>query len=147
MAARRARPRILKLPGKLAEFVEACWRVRKVDIMIIPGTGILDDFGERPLGMPFDIFKWCLAARIAGARIAFVSIGAGPIGHPLSRWLMTAAARLAHYRSYRDAISRDFMDRRRLRHQPRSGLPRPRLQAAPAGGEPRPRGGRPRQSG
>jgi polysaccharide pyruvyl transferase WcaK-like protein len=60
--------------------------------------------------MPFDLFSWFLAARIAGVRIVMVSIGAGPIVHPLSRWLMVGAARLAHYRSYRDDLSRRFME-------------------------------------
>lgn len=100
----------LRIPGRIYDFTQALGKVRKADIMIIPGTGILDDFGERPWGMPFDIFKWCLAARIVGTKTAFVSIGAGPIGHPASRWLMTAAARLAQYRSYRDTMSKEFMD-------------------------------------
>jgi polysaccharide pyruvyl transferase WcaK-like protein len=101
---------LLKIPGKLADFARAFGHVRKADVMIIPGTGILDDFGERPAGMPYDIFKWCLAARLAGTRIAFVSIGAGPIRNRLSCFLMTSAARLAHYRSYRDFQSRQFME-------------------------------------
>ncbi|MQW96238.1 hypothetical protein EPK84_04980 (plasmid) [Sinorhizobium fredii] len=101
---------LLKVPGKLIDLVETFNKVRKAGTMIIPGTGILDDFGERPFGMPLDIFKWCLAARIAGTRIAFVSIGAGPIHHPLSLWLMISAAKLATYRSYRDHISKKFME-------------------------------------
>jgi len=101
---------LLKIPGKLADFVQTVSRIRKSDVMIFPGTGILDDFGERPAGMPYDIFKWCLAARLVGTRIAFVSIGAGPIRNRLSRFLMTSAARLAHYRSYRDLQSREFME-------------------------------------
>jgi polysaccharide pyruvyl transferase WcaK-like protein len=101
---------LLKIPGKLFDFAQALNVIRTADVMIIPGTGILDDFGERLLGMPFDIFNWCLAARIVGTRLAFVSIGAGPIGRPLNRLLMTAAARLAHYRSYRDTVSKTFMD-------------------------------------
>ncbi|MFD1981395.1 polysaccharide pyruvyl transferase family protein [Mesorhizobium newzealandense] len=101
---------LLKIPGKLADFARAFSHVRKADVMIFPGTGILDDFGERPAGMPYDILKWCLAARLAGTRIAFVSIGAGPIRNRLSRLLMTSAARLAHYRSYRDLQSREFME-------------------------------------
>lgn len=100
---------LLKIPGKLVDFVRAFNHIRKTDVMIFPGTGILDDFGERPGGMPYDIFKWCLAARLAGTRIAFVSIGAGPIRNRLSRFLMVSAARLAHYRSYRDVQSMKFM--------------------------------------
>jgi polysaccharide pyruvyl transferase WcaK-like protein len=108
--ARKLDRLFLKIPGKLADVAQTFRYIRGADLMVIPGTGILDDFGERPYGMPFDIFRWCLAARIVGARIAFVSIGAGPIGHPLSRWLMMSAARLAHYRSYRDNMSREFME-------------------------------------
>ena len=100
----------LKIPGKLADFVRAFRHIRQADVMIFPGTGILDDFGERPAGMPYDILKWCLAARLAGTRVAFVSIGAGPIRNRLSRFLMVSAARLAHYRSYRDPQSRQFME-------------------------------------
>ncbi|HEX5958959.1 MAG TPA: polysaccharide pyruvyl transferase family protein, partial [Hyphomicrobiaceae bacterium] len=94
---------------KLLRRLPAVNAVRGLDALIVPGTGILDDFSERFWGMPAALFGWCLAARLSGVRIAFVSVGAGPIAHPLSRWLMKGAARLAHYRSYRDDHSRDFM--------------------------------------
>jgi polysaccharide pyruvyl transferase WcaK-like protein len=83
--------------------------LRGVDTLIIPGTGILDDFGTGPRGMPYDLFRWCLAARVAGARVRFLSVGAGPICHPMSRWLMKAAVGLADYRSFRDVESKSFM--------------------------------------
>ncbi|UNK40450.1 polysaccharide pyruvyl transferase family protein (plasmid) [Shinella sp. H4-D48] len=76
-----------------------------VDVMVIPGTGILDDFQEAPFGWPFIVYWWCFAARLRGTRIAFVSIGAGPIRGGLSRWFLTSAARMASYRSYRDDFS------------------------------------------
>jgi polysaccharide pyruvyl transferase WcaK-like protein len=44
-----------------------------------------------------------------GVKVIFASIGAGPIRHPLSRCFMKAAARAAHYRSYRDTLSKEFM--------------------------------------
>lgn len=99
----------LRMFGKVRDLVRAFREIRRADVMIVPGTGILDDFGEPPQGMPLDIFIWFLAARISGTKAAFASVGAGPIGHPVSRWLMVSAARLAHYRSYRDATSKDFM--------------------------------------
>jgi polysaccharide pyruvyl transferase WcaK-like protein len=83
--------------------------VRGFNVMIVPGTGLLDDFGERPLGLPFTLFSVCLLARLRGIKICFVSIGAGPITNRWSRWLMKTAAALAHYRSYRDSVSKDFM--------------------------------------
>lgn len=98
-----------KLPARIVDLAHAVRQLRNTDVMIIPGTGILDDFGERPGGMPFDILKWCAAARITGTRSAFVSIGAGPIRNARSRFMMVTAARLAQYRSYRDEESRSFM--------------------------------------
>lgn len=106
---RRLHRTLGKLAGRVWDLASTLGALRGVDLMIVPGTGILDDFGERPYGMPLDLFRWCLAARLLGAKVAMVSIGAGPIRHPLSRRLMKAAAGLAHYRSYRDAQSRDFL--------------------------------------
>ena len=100
---------LLSVPHRLVNLVRAFWHVRRLHVMIIPGTGILDDFATGPFGAPYALFRWCLAARLCGTRIGFVSIGAGPIHHPLSRWFMKSALRMAHYRSYRDRISRDFM--------------------------------------
>jgi polysaccharide pyruvyl transferase WcaK-like protein len=95
---------------KLLQGLHAFARARKFDVIIMPGTGILDDFSDTFLEMPIKLFTWCLAARLWGARIAFVSVGAGPIKHPVSRWLMKAASRMAQYRSYRDTVSKAFMD-------------------------------------
>ena len=84
-------------------------QVRKLDLLIVPGTGILDDYLTGPWGMPYVLFRWCLSAKLSGTEVWFVSIGAGPIHHPLSRWLMKRAATVAQYRSYRDGVSKDFM--------------------------------------
>jgi polysaccharide pyruvyl transferase WcaK-like protein len=100
----------LKAPRQLASFARAIIHAGRVDLLIIPGTGILDDFQEGPLGMPLVLFGWCLAARLRGTKLAFVSIGAGPIQHPISRWLMKSAVSLANYRSYRDIVSKTFLE-------------------------------------
>ena len=98
-----------KIVEKLQDVLSTIRYARKFDLVLIPGTGILSDFGDRPKGMPWNILRWCLVSRLLGAKVAFVCVGAGPIGHPLSRWMMKTAARLAHYRSYRDVLSKDFM--------------------------------------
>jgi polysaccharide pyruvyl transferase WcaK-like protein len=97
-------------PRQLASLIRAIRHARRLDLLIIPGTGILDDFQAGPLGMPLALFGWCLAARVCGARSAFVSVGAGPIHHPISRWLMKSAVAMAQYRSYRDTVSKTFME-------------------------------------
>lgn len=97
--------RLWRIPGRIAILITILQRISGIDVMVIPGTGILDDFQERAFGWPFIIYWWCLAARLRGTRIAFVSIGAGPIRGTLSRWFLKSAARMAQYRSYRDDFS------------------------------------------
>lgn len=101
---------LLQLPRRLLGFISAISLVHGLDLIIVPGTGILDDFNEDPFGWPFAVLRWSLAAKLGGAHMAFVSIGAGPVEHPLSRFFVRTAASLAAYRSYRDQVSYDFMD-------------------------------------
>ena len=84
-------------------------RVRRFSVAIVPGTGILDDLGERPWTTPLSLLRFCLMAKLAGTKVWLVSIGAGPIHHPLSRRFLLWAAQVADYRSYRDTFSRDYM--------------------------------------
>ena len=100
---------LVRLPSRLVDFAHTLYVVRNFDLFLIPGTGILDDFSERWHAMPFDLFKWGVAARLNGRPLALVSAGAGPIRHTISRKLMIFTAGLASYRSYRDKASRDFM--------------------------------------
>jgi polysaccharide pyruvyl transferase WcaK-like protein len=81
-----------------------------LDALLVPGTGILDDFGgEKPTGWPLTLALWFGMARMRGVRTGLVSIGAGPLAHPVSRRLARAVGVLADYRSFRDTGSRDFM--------------------------------------
>jgi polysaccharide pyruvyl transferase WcaK-like protein len=100
---------LFNLPRRLLLLSTALSQFSGIDVLIIPGTGILDDFQESAFGWPLVLFCWCLAARLRKTRIAFVSIGAGPIDGRLSRWLLVSAARMATYRSYRDDTSLRFM--------------------------------------
>lgn len=100
---------LLRLPRALHMWICAVRQVSSCNALIIPGTGILDDFGVRPQGIPLSLLLWCLAARCCGTKVAFVSVGAGPVHNRATRWLMKSAARMASYRSYRDQVSRSFM--------------------------------------
>ncbi len=76
---------------------------RSVDQFLVVGTGALDDMAViHPWNAPYDLFKWCHAAKLGGAKIVFLSVGAGPIENRISRALMLNALRVANYRSYRD---------------------------------------------
>jgi polysaccharide pyruvyl transferase WcaK-like protein len=58
---------------------------------------------------PYDLFVLCAAGRIFRTKVALVSAGASVPSERRTRWLFTAAGRLAFYRSYRDTLSRDAM--------------------------------------
>ncbi len=109
--ARAADKLLLRIPRAVENVVGTLWRARRYDVLVLPGGGMLEDYCDRPTGEPLSLFLWCLGARMAGKRIAFVSVGAGPMRNPVSRKLMTASARMATYRSFRDTGARDFMRR------------------------------------
>lgn len=82
-------------------------QMRGIDLLVIAGSNQLSDYVGGPWGFPYTIYAWSLAARLAGTRVAFLSVGAGPIRSRLSRHLIRTALGWAAYRSYRDIGSRD----------------------------------------
>jgi polysaccharide pyruvyl transferase WcaK-like protein len=100
----------LKALGKgIDTFRIASW-VRRHDIVIVPGMGILEtSLPLRPWQFPYTMFVLCASGRIFGTKVALVSVGSSVISKRLTRWLFTSAARLSFYRSYRDTMSRDAM--------------------------------------
>ncbi len=96
--------------GKLVDvFRTAAW-VRRHDVVIVPGMGVLEaTLPLRPWGFPYSLFLLCASGRLFGTRVALVSVGAAGIADRPTRTLVRWSARLAAYRSYRDAQSRDAM--------------------------------------
>jgi polysaccharide pyruvyl transferase WcaK-like protein len=78
---------------------------------VVVGTGVLDDLGELPWGMPSQILRWVNAARSSRATVHLLAVGAGPMSGDVNRLLMTRAVARADIRSYRDDYSRDYMRR------------------------------------
>jgi polysaccharide pyruvyl transferase WcaK-like protein len=84
--------------------------VARHDAVIVPGMGVLETtVPMRPWKTPYWMFLLCATGRLSRTKVALVSIGANITDHRITRFLITRAARLAHYRSYRDALSRDAM--------------------------------------
>ena len=100
----------LKVLGKVVDaFRTASW-VRRHDVVIVPGMGVLEaSLPLRPFGWPYGLFLLCASGRLFGTRVALVSVGATVISQRLTRWFFNSAARLASYRSYRDIQSRDAL--------------------------------------
>src|SRR5579871_91608 len=99
----------LKTFGRAANWLRAILFFRQFDIVIVPGTSTLCDYGSGPSASPYGLFRWAAAARLCGVKFCFVGTGAGPILHPVSRWMCRSAAAWAHYRSFRDQVSKDFI--------------------------------------
>jgi polysaccharide pyruvyl transferase WcaK-like protein len=99
-------------------FRTASW-VRRRDVVIVPGMGVLEaSLPLRPWQLPYSLFVLCLSGRVFGTRVALVSVGARAVNQRVTRWLYRSAARLAFYRSYRDARSREAMHRPGRRTEP-----------------------------
>jgi polysaccharide pyruvyl transferase WcaK-like protein len=96
--------------GEIPLWIRTMRQVRTLDQLIVAGTGALDDFAAmNPLGLTLDLFRWTLLARLLGVKLSYVSVGAGPIHHPINRILMKWSLAFGSYRSYRDEWSRDYL--------------------------------------
>ena len=92
----------------------ASW-VRRHDVVIVPGAGALEaTLPTRPWGFPYTLFLLTTSGKLFGTKVALVSVGANAINKRAGRWLSNTTARLAFYRSYRDAYSQDAMRQRGL---------------------------------
>jgi polysaccharide pyruvyl transferase WcaK-like protein len=87
----------------------AAW-VRRHDGVIVPGMGVLEQTVPlRPWQTPYLMFVLSVSGRLLRSKVALVSVGANVMQDRLTRWLFVRAARFAHYRSFRDTVSRDAM--------------------------------------
>lgn len=102
----------VKVFGKALDTVRIAAWVRRSDVVIVPGAGVLEiSLGLGPWGFPHALFVLCAAGRLFGTKVALVSVGADAVHERSTRHLLTWAARLAHHRSYRDTYSKDAMRR------------------------------------
>ncbi|MFJ6406759.1 polysaccharide pyruvyl transferase family protein [Streptomyces hydrogenans] len=96
--------------GKLVDAVRTAAWVRRHDVVIVPGMGVLEaTLPLRPWGFPYALFLLCASGRLVRTRVALVGVGAAPIRNRATRTLVRWSARLAAYRSYRDEQSRDAL--------------------------------------
>ena len=97
------------IPVELYRWFSVIKRLMGSHMLIMTGTGMLSDSGIGPLGLHYDILRWSVVAKLCRCKLLFVSVGVGPIRHPLSRFFVKAALRLADYRSYRDSFSKEYL--------------------------------------
>lgn len=128
--ARRARNLWYELPASWA----AHRALRPIDRLIVAGSGPLED----DPGAAYRALKWSLLARLARTRVAFASVGAGPLDRRLNRAFVRRALSLADYITVRDqstqALLRGCGVSRQIEVLPDMafGFPRAELQVSPA---------------
>jgi polysaccharide pyruvyl transferase WcaK-like protein len=99
----------LGIPVDLCRWFSVIKGLMGSQMLIMTGTGMLSDSGIGPLGLHYEILRWSVVAKLCRCKLLFVSVGAGPIRHPLARFFVKAALRLADYRSYRDSFSKEYL--------------------------------------
>jgi polysaccharide pyruvyl transferase WcaK-like protein len=99
-----------RIPLELVHWAKSLRAVSRTEILIVAGTGIICDLSG-PLGWPYAIFKLSALAAVCRVKLAFLSVGVGPIRHPLSRLFLKTSLALAHYRSYRDEVSKRYLEK------------------------------------
>jgi len=105
----------LKVIGRGLDTFRTVGWVRRHDVVVVPGAGVLEaSLPMVPRGWPYAIFLLSASGKLFKTRVAFVSVGAGAVNQRMTRWLFNAAAKLAYYRSYRDAGAREAMRKRGL---------------------------------
>lgn len=106
---RFARKVFIGIPSEFYRWVKASILLRDTDMLIVVGTGLLNDaFGLTSWG-PYNVFRWALAAKTQHCKVLFVSVGAGPLDTRIGRWLVKSSLALADYRSYRDYETKNYL--------------------------------------
>lgn len=97
------------LPREVKHWFKGYRTLANIETLFVTGTGLLTDAYQTSLGFPYTVFKWSVLATIRRCRLVYVSIGAGPIDRPLSRWFIKSALSRAVFRSYRDPWTREYL--------------------------------------
>jgi polysaccharide pyruvyl transferase WcaK-like protein len=95
-----------KALGRLWDIPRTLWLVGRIDVLVVPGTGVLESrLMSTPWGLPYWLFVAVASCRLRRKGVALISLGAEPAPHPTTRLFMRGIVRLAHYVTYRDAAS------------------------------------------
>ncbi|GAB3800181.1 polysaccharide pyruvyl transferase family protein [Humibacter antri] len=88
---------------------------RRVDVVIVVGSGGLERYGAGAFGTPFEMWALGFASRLIRRPFILLDIGVEVLPRRLARFFVHGAGRTAAYRSYRDTISRQNMTANGLR--------------------------------
>lgn len=107
--ARVMRDLLPQLPAEGRFLWQSYRRLLRIDLLLVAGSNPIFDFFGGFWGYPYTMWKWAMLARMARTKLAFVSVGAGPIVSRRSGRLLARVLRRADYVSFRDNGSRELM--------------------------------------
>lgn len=106
---------LVKTLWVLREELRFLWKMyrfeKELDVLIISGSGALDDTWQGRWKRPFALFRWALLARLNRIQLIFMSVGATSLTSTLGRFFAKYALSMASYRSFRDTYSQDLAKR------------------------------------
>jgi polysaccharide pyruvyl transferase WcaK-like protein len=88
---------------ELTHLIRSYRIVRSLDLLIMSGGGQLCElYGD----LPYNVFKFCVLARLSNTPVFIVGVGADLLKRPLNKFFARWAVRLANYVSFRSVESR-----------------------------------------
>ena len=90
---------------KLRDLVRMCVLAGDFSIVVVPGTGIVED-GVGTWGVPFDLFCLAMACNLRKTKLLVLCVGAGLPRNWLTRLFYRHFLRAASFRSFRDKYSK-----------------------------------------
>jgi len=102
---------LLVLPEEARFLLTARRILRGTSLFVVAGSGLLRDDETSAWHHPYSTLKWSVLARLAGARVIILSVGAGPLDSVAGRLFVRCTAGLAAYCSLRSRDSLSLLRR------------------------------------
>ncbi len=108
-AASSAQRKLFGIPTHLRSLFRIYRTTASLDLLIISGSGQIDDFWGGPWGHPFRMLVWSACARIHGVPVAVLGVGVDELHTRLGAWLSIRALHLSQFRAFRDSGSLEIL--------------------------------------
>lgn len=111
LLVKEALKHIKNSPAELLFLARAYSNLKTFDLLIVSGSNqFLDNFGGAG-GFPYTLLKWTVLCKLAGVKIAYAGVGAGPLDGWRSKLYIHLALLMADYLSYRDGGSKALVEK------------------------------------
>lgn len=100
-----------RLTGKFYSLRQIQRQMSSLDMLLISGSGQIDDFWGGPWAQPFRLMAWSFAARSQGKRVVVFGVGVDELRTSLGEWFCIRALNCAAICVVRDSGSREALRR------------------------------------